>query len=62
MGDDLRIDPSKPVVRAITTAEAGRRVVSATELFADKHEIEIHHGDAIYRLRLTRAGKLILTK
>lgn len=32
------------------------------ELFGSEHEIEIEHGAAVYRLRLTSLGKLILTK
>lgn len=32
------------------------------ELFAGRTEICIAHEDAVYRLRITRAGKLILTK
>ena len=32
------------------------------ELFAGKTEIRIAHDNAIYRLRITRAGKLILNK
>lgn len=31
-------------------------------LFAGGHEIEIQHGEAVYRLRITSLGKLILTK
>jgi hemin uptake protein HemP len=31
-------------------------------LFAGANEIEIQHGEAIYRLRITSLGKLILTK
>ena len=38
-----------------------RRVTSETLLAGDT-EIEIEHGDAVYRLRLTSLGKLILTK
>ncbi len=34
----------------------------STELFGRAHEIEIEHGQAVYRLRLTALGKLILTK
>ena len=34
----------------------------STELFGPGHEIEIEHGQAVYRLRLTSLGKLILTK
>lgn len=32
------------------------------ELFAGRTEIRIAHDNAIYRLRITRAGKLILNK
>ena len=31
-------------------------------LFCGANEIEIQHGEAIYRLRITSLGKLILTK
>jgi hemin uptake protein HemP len=48
--------PGRPV-----TASPARRWRSA-ELFGAGHEIEIEHGPAIYRLRLTSMGKLILTK
>lgn len=43
------------------TAACGRRWRSA-ELFGNDQQIEIVHGQAIYRLRLTSLGKLILTK
>jgi hemin uptake protein HemP len=32
------------------------------ELFAGRSEIRIAHDNAVYRLRITRAGKLILNK
>lgn len=32
------------------------------QLFAGRSEIRIAHDNAIYRLRITRAGKLILNK
>ena len=38
-----------------------RRVRSSDVLGADS-EIEIQHGEALYRLRITSLGKLILTK
>jgi hemin uptake protein HemP len=38
-----------------------RRLHSA-ELFDGEQQIEIEHGDAVYRLRRTALGKLILTK
>lgn len=42
-------------------ATAPRRLVSEA-LLAGNTEIEIEHGDAVYRLRVTSLGKLILTK
>jgi hemin uptake protein HemP len=38
-----------------------RRLPSASLLSGDP-EVEIEHGEAVYRLRLTALGKLILTK
>lgn len=38
------------------------RRLSSAELLGSAREIEISHGDALYRLRLTSLGKLILTK
>ena len=38
------------------------RTVTTTELFAGSSELVIVHGDAQYRLRITRQDKLILTK
>ncbi|QTD44350.1 hemin uptake protein HemP [Ottowia testudinis] len=40
---------------------AGHRV-SSMQLLGNRHEVEIEHEGGIYRLRLTKAGKLILTK
>ena len=36
--------------------------LNSAELFADRIEVQIQHGDATYRLRKTALGKLILTK
>ncbi|HEY6132987.1 MAG TPA: hemin uptake protein HemP [Rubrivivax sp.] len=47
-----------PGPRAMCT---GRRLRS-TDLFGSQQEVEIEHGPAVYRLRLTSLGKLILTK
>lgn len=41
---------------------ATRRRWRSAELLGTEHEIEIEHGAAVYRLRLTSLGKLILTK
>jgi hemin uptake protein HemP len=41
---------------------AERPVLSSTALFGTGHEIVIRHGSQEYRLRITKANKLILTK
>ena len=38
------------------------REVSSRELLGDADELLIRHRDALYRLRLTKQDKLILTK
>jgi len=38
------------------------KVVRSQELFAGKREVLIEHSGSLYRLRMTRAGKLILNK
>lgn len=38
------------------------RVIRSEEILGGQTEILIRHGSDIYRLRLTRSGKLILTK
>ncbi len=43
-------------------APATPRAVESATLFAGRREIVIRHGDSEYRLRITRADKLILTK
>lgn len=46
-----------PVVRPSQEAD-----LDTSQLFAGRSEIIIRHAGADYRLRITRAGKLILTK
>lgn len=38
------------------------RLITSTQLLAGFPEVQIVHGDAVYRLRQTSLGKLILTK
>lgn len=45
-----KVDPREPVD------------LDTRQLFAGRSEIRIAHDNAIYRLRITRAGKLILNK
>jgi hemin uptake protein HemP len=42
--------------------EIQMRVIRSEDILSGNSEILIRHGSEIYRLRLTRAGKLILTK
>ncbi|MBX7167341.1 MAG: hemin uptake protein HemP [Pirellulales bacterium] len=41
---------------------SGLRIVTSQELLEGKNELVIKHGEEMYRLRLTRSGKLILHK
>jgi hemin uptake protein HemP len=50
-----------PTRSPLSNALALRRIDSH-ELLGAAHEIEIVHGNHLYRLRLTALGKLILTK
>lgn len=45
-----------------TSARPPKPRLNSQQLFAGTDEIEIAHGDALYRLRITSLGKLILTK
>jgi len=38
------------------------RVIESTELFGESREVAIEHDGAIYRLKITKQGKLILNK
>jgi len=53
-------DPREAETRAPETNEPID--LDTRELFAGRSEIRIAHDNAIYRLRITRAGKLILNK
>lgn len=47
---------------ASVESPAALRRLTSNSLLAGGTEIEIEHGNAVYRLRLTSLGKLILTK
>jgi hemin uptake protein HemP len=51
-----------PPEAGVVDAQAERRRFDSRELFGPGHEVEIAHAGAIYRLRRTSLGKLILTK
>jgi hemin uptake protein HemP len=50
-------EPARDVERT-----SRRPIVRSEQLFGAAREIIIKHGDEEYRLRITRADKLILTK
>jgi hemin uptake protein HemP len=37
-------------------------VVESDDLFAERNEVQIRHAGEVYRLRVTKNGKLILNK
>jgi hemin uptake protein HemP len=51
-----------PVVTAAPARQARVRSITSEQLFAAFPEVQIVHGDTVYRLRRTSLGKLILTK
>lgn len=55
---------SLPVLRQAEALPpvSGQMTLQSGELFRAGREILIQHADEYYRLRLTRKGKLILTK
>jgi len=54
--------PAQPVLAAEPTPLAADRQVPSAVLFQGRREIIIVHHGQEYRLRITRADKLILTK
>lgn len=46
----------------LPSAPAAQPCWASRDLLGPGVEALIHHGEAVYRLRLTRQGKLILTK
>lgn len=56
----LPAHPATPDTPAVSPQAVPR--VTSSALLRGRRELEIAHGDAVYRLRLTAMGKLILTK
>lgn len=53
--------PQEPSERLVHAGVSGR-VVSSSDLFGADVVVTIEHQGALYQLRTTRQGKLILTK
>ena len=61
MGSSHDESASKPPCKDVKASAAGGRITSS-ELLQGRQQVEIEHGGETYRLRVTKAGKLILTK
>ncbi len=61
-GSQAAAAPNKRLPAAPTAAPASPRRISSAQLLGQDKLVEIAHADHIYQLRLTAAGKLILTK
>ncbi len=48
--------------QAVSAPASARPPIASEVLFAGAREVEITHGGAVYRLKQTSLGKLILTK
>jgi len=46
----------------VAPPEPQRRLWTTEELLGQEREVQIQHGEDLYRLRITRHGKLILYK
>jgi hemin uptake protein HemP len=55
-------DTDSTIPQASKPADPPRVVVKSSEILRGNTEIWIEHGTEMYRLRLTRAGKLLLSK
>lgn len=58
-------DTPEPLNRQLTSTAADLpavRMVDTAELFAGGREVALRFGDAVYHLKITRLGKLILNK
>jgi hemin uptake protein HemP len=60
--DPARRPPARRPAPAQGPAAPFPRRIPSGDLLGGRAEVEILHGEEVYRLRLTRGGKLILTK
>jgi len=58
---DITGEHAAPPIRA-TLKEAQIKTYGSRELFGGSREVGIEHGGSLYRLKITRQGKLILNK
>ncbi len=56
-------NPLKPAaLHAAASESVPQRTVNSADLFQGAREVQIRHDEKIYRLQVTRNGKLILIK
>jgi len=55
-------DDNSDLTPASMPQDPQRLIISSAEVLRGQTEIWIEHGSEMYRLRLTRAGKLLLSK
>jgi hemin uptake protein HemP len=62
--DPLRADQTSPPPqsRPGEPVPQAAKVIDSDALFRGSNEVRVRHGAEEYRLRITRQGKLILTK
>ncbi len=62
-GQDISLVPGN-MSRPVTPIDVSMRVIDSETIFGqvNENEIMIRHRGQLYRLRITRSGKLILTK
>lgn len=56
------INPLDDGQTLVASVKRGLREIDSCELLHGESELLIRHGDELYRLKLTRNGKLILQK
>jgi hemin uptake protein HemP len=60
--NDFRGDARLPLTLSAAPDRPVTRTISSERLFDGDREIGIEHRGALYRLKITRQGKLILNK
>ncbi len=54
--------PSQPTGLLSGSNDPALRIISSSEIFQGAREVLIQHDEKVYRLQVTRNGKLILVK
>lgn len=62
MGSKSAIEPLDDSQALTAPARRSTREIDSCDLLRGESELLIRHGDELYRLKLTRNGKLILQK